>query len=220
MRGRTVVVAVALVAVMAVARAEEDVLEAVEEEEDGGDDDVGSLGDFIDGISASVLAGAAANSTGAPEGLRENALAFYHAVDWRERWIQGILVAHAATWAVFFAFRRSVEVQTGLFFGVCACVAAAERLNALGRAHWQTFATQNYFDERGVFAATVFCGPLLALAFCMLLNFVSLAAALLVDVKRRELKKHRADRADADAADGARADRPAAPPPDKPIKAD
>lgn len=218
MRGRAVVVALALVCA-AVARAEEDVLEAVEAE-DGGDDDVGSLGDFIEGISASVLAGAAANSTGAPEGLRENALAFYHAVDWRERWIQGLLAAHAATWTVFFVFRRSVEVQTGLFFGVCACVAAAERLNALGRAHWRRFATQNYFDERGVFAATVLCAPLLALSFCMLLNFVSLAAALLVDVKRRELKKHRADRADADAADGARDDRPAAPPPNKPIKAD
>ncbi|KAH8060151.1 DNA binding protein [Aureococcus anophagefferens] len=60
------------------------------------------------------------------------------------------------------------EVQVGLFFGVTIAVGLAERLNALGAAHWEKFATQNYFDDHGIFAGALFCAPMLSL--CMLLN--------------------------------------------------
>lgn len=211
-------------AVIACARAEED-LEAVEGE---GEEEMGSLGDFIDELLPEVLQAAHKNSTGAPETFLENAQAFYHAVDWGERWIQALLAWHGVCWLVFAVFRRDYAVQCGLFFGICGCVGLAERLNTLGRTHWERFSTQNYFDERGVFAGTIFCAPLLSLSFCMLINFLCLASTLLVDVKRREYRDHLAAKkkekdaaGDAAAAEGAAsASASAKKKKKKPLKAD
>lgn len=164
------------------------------EEADGGangtsvDEEMESLGSIIDDIKSQVFG---AQKGAAPQSFSENVMAFYSAVDWSERWIQAILVWHGMCWLTFLVFRRNANVQTGLFFGVAFCVAAAERLNTLGRTHWERFATQDYFDEHGVFAGAIFCAPLLALSLAMLVNFVVIAANLLVDVKRRELKDHR-----------------------------
>jgi hypothetical protein len=59
-------------------------------------------------------------------------------------------------------------------------VYASERLNAAAGARWRDFATQNYFDERGVFAAVLWCAPLLLLLAAMLIGFLVRAARLLV----------------------------------------
>ena len=149
-------------------------------------DDMESLGSIIDGIKSEVLKGAKVG----PETFLENVAAFRAAVDWSERWIQGVLAWHASLWVVFLVFRKVYEVQVGLFFGVTVAVGLAERLNALGAAHWEKFATQNYFDDHSIFAGALFCAPMLALSLCMLLNFLHLAAHMLVDVKRREFKDH------------------------------
>ena len=56
---------------------------------------------------------------------------------------------------------------------VCVCiqVRGAEWLNTQLREHyWSRFSTQNYFDERGVFAVVMFTGPLVCLALVQLVR--------------------------------------------------
>ena len=67
-------------------------------------------------------------------------------------------------------------------------VYAAEFLNRQAAAHWQEFAGQNYFDKHGVFVSLVFCAPLLAAAFVILINALRATSRLLIEVKKRELK--------------------------------
>jgi transmembrane protein 18 len=68
-------------------------------------------------------------------------------------------------------------------------VKLAERLNGWGSQYWKGFCTQNYFDRRGVFVATMLCAPLLLDSFIMLVCFLREASQLLIQVKTNELKK-------------------------------
>lgn len=72
---------------------------------------------------------------------------------------------------------------------IAVIVRAAERLNDYGAKHWKEFATQNYFDRRGIFIGIMLCGPLLLDSFMMLFMFVIEASQLLVEVKREELRR-------------------------------
>ena len=45
------------------------------------------------------------------------------------------------------------SIQIALFLFIAAAVRAAETINAYASVHWREFATQNYFDRRGVFAS-------------------------------------------------------------------
>ena len=68
-------------------------------------------------------------------------------------------------------------------------VRSAEWLNEKGAEHWESFATQNYFDKRGIFLAIMLSGPLLFDVLMMLLLFIREAAMLLVTVKRTEIQR-------------------------------
>lgn len=74
-----------------------------------------------------------------------------------------------------------------VFIGVL--VRSAEWLNGLGSKNWEKFATQNYFDRRGIFVGVMVCGPLLLDCLMMLLFFVREAGQLLVQVKREEIRQ-------------------------------
>ena len=71
-------------------------------------------------------------------------------------------------------------------------VRLAEWLNQQGSQHWKQFATQNYFDERGIFAGLFFSGPLLIDSFIMLVLFLREASQLLIQVKKEEFKRKKA----------------------------
>ena len=161
-----------------------------------------------------------ASNTG-PKTLWENIDAFGHAVDWSERWIQGLVAFHIGLWVVALATRRRFWPQTTIFFIICALVFAAERLNSYAHMHWQRFAKQDYFDTHGVFTVTMYAAPLLLLAFAQMVrprtrlshashiirahqnppgfgqvNFVLMSSTLLVQAKRAELRssQNRADK--------------------------
>lgn len=68
-------------------------------------------------------------------------------------------------------------------------VRSAERLNTYAAHNWEQFATQNYFDSKGVFMAIFLCAPLLLDSFLMLIIFLREASQLLVQVKTMELKQ-------------------------------
>lgn len=85
--------------------------------------------------------------------------------------------------------------DVGVLFATVGLVSAAKWVNNLGDAYWKDFAGQNYFDERGVFISVMFSMPLLVLAFCMLVNALRMAASLLIEVKKLQLKAKRKRRA-------------------------
>jgi hypothetical protein len=85
----------------------------------------------------------------------DSALGFAHAVDWTEPWIIGILIVHCVLLILACATRKSFEAQSVLFMLTLALCAAAESLNAWGAVHWKEFASQDYFDEHGVFGTAI-----------------------------------------------------------------
>lgn len=95
---------------------------------------------------------------------------WYEAVDWTEPLIVGALVGHALLFAVVFAARKRLAVQVALFALIMLLLAVTEPLNSWGQRNWRRFATQNYFDSRGVFMGIFYAGPLLAVGFFQLVR--------------------------------------------------
>lgn len=92
-------------------------------------------------------------------------------MDWTERWIQGLLLMHVVLWLLVLVFRKNLTFQGVLFVLISVTVRAAEYINTLLRdKYWKSFARQNYFDERGVFAVIMFAGPLIALAMVQVVS--------------------------------------------------
>lgn len=148
--------------------------------------DAFSIADIVESVEADVL-DFAKKSARAPETVRDHLEAFATAVNWKEPWLRSLLAGHIALWILFVTTRRKPSVQLALFVTVTGLVAVAEPLNTYCRSRWRDFATQNYFDERGVFAGTIYCAPLLALGMVMMFNFLIQAAHLLVQVKRCQI---------------------------------
>ena len=74
-------------------------------------------------------------------------------------------------------------------FLIAGLVRSAELLNSYAAKNWRQFATQNYFDHRGIFTTVMLCGPLLFDSLILLLLLLREASQLLVQVKTAELKK-------------------------------
>ncbi|KAJ8602732.1 hypothetical protein CTAYLR_003796 [Chrysophaeum taylorii] len=144
-----------------------------------------SFGEMLEGVQQSIFD--LAKNGPVPETLRENIDAFLTAINWREPLLRGILAMHVLLWTTFVLSRKIFSLQCGLFLVIIALVAAAEPLNTLGRKRWREFASQDYFDRQGVFAASVYCTPLLVLLIIMMINFVHISANLLVDLKKMQL---------------------------------
>lgn len=66
------------------------------------------------------------------------------------------------------------------------CAAASRQLAG---KHWEKFSGQNYFDEKGFFAATMWSGPLLIILIVVIVNMLIQMFYLMVKVKRAEFKK-------------------------------
>lgn len=62
-------------------------------------------------------------------------------------------------------------------------------LNQYGSKHWEDFATQNYFDEGGIFVCIMVSAPIVFVSFLMLIAYLREAGQLLVQVKRAEIKQ-------------------------------
>ncbi|CAM9420825.1 unnamed protein product [Laminaria digitata] len=150
---------------------------------------------FIGDVQANVLNSIAAQSVG-PEGFVENFQAFSSAVDWNERWIQGLIVFHLLLWLFFIVTRKSFGAQVGLFAVILGGTRLSEVINTFLRNRWPDFSRQNYFDEHGIFMGVMWAGPLLILGFTMLVNILCQAAGLLVAVKTQQFKREIAAKKD------------------------
>jgi hypothetical protein len=129
-----------------------------------------------------------------PQTPMENLQAFCAAINWKEPFIVCILVFQVFAFLLcLWASRpsRALPARIGTMLMIFLLVRSAEYLNSYGAQHWEEFATQNYFDSRGIFTGIFICAPLLLDAFIMLACYLREASQLLVQVKSMELKKKR-----------------------------
>ncbi len=91
--------------------------------------------------------------------------------------------------AVIVTRKGSLAGRLSLLGVIAVMVRSAEYLNRLGAEHWESFATQNYFDDKGIFVSLMLSGPLLVISFGMLIAFLREASSLLIQVKRHELRE-------------------------------
>uniref|UniRef100_A0A7S3D6U9 Transmembrane protein 18 n=1 Tax=Palpitomonas bilix TaxID=652834 RepID=A0A7S3D6U9_9EUKA len=120
--------------------------------------------------------------------MYDGAMGFYHAVTWTEPFIVGLGLFHIFVLIVAILIRKSVAGRLILFVVLQALVYFSETFNSYGAAHWEEFATQNYFDKQGFFAVVLFCGPLVMIGFLILALSLCEAAGLLVQVKAKQIR--------------------------------
>ncbi|KAL0700372.1 hypothetical protein Bca4012_056494 [Brassica carinata] len=136
----------------------------------------------------------------------ENFMGFFHAIDWKEPWIMGLMAFHSLVLIVTLLSRRHLNFHMFLFLLACKLpfsslfgrlrvhvggVYFAESLNRVLRRNWKSFSTQNYFDPHGAFLSVLWSGPLLVIAVIILINTLFSLCYLIVKWKRAELR-HRA----------------------------
>jgi hypothetical protein len=118
--------------------------------------------------------------------------AFCAAVAWRqEPWLWALALVHLAAAATAVRRRHSPAVLATLFAGGCAAVLLGERINAFAARHWRLFATQDYFDARGVFYSAVVGGPVLLNLVLVVAMYLLQCAALLAQAKAAQIKAAR-----------------------------
>ena len=120
--------------------------------------------------------------------VAEAATGFMHAIDWTEPLLLGILGWHLLMICLAIATRNHTWTHAALFTYLCGQVLLAEQMNSFGRQHWQDLASQDYFDEQGVFISVLMSLPTVILLLAMLINMVRTAGDLLVQAKVAELK--------------------------------
>jgi 4-amino-4-deoxy-L-arabinose transferase-like glycosyltransferase len=117
--------------------------------------------------------------------------AFRSAITWSEAFILGLIAFQIVVFLLcLYVSRRDGPLTPRVFMLVFigAVVKSAEYLNGWGARNWERFATQNYFDSRGVFVGIMLSGPLLLDSLVMLFKFVAEAGSLLIAVKKEEMK--------------------------------
>lgn len=149
-------------------------------------------GSPLEGIAESVMGDIMKNQAVGPQTPYEHFQAFRSAITWREPFVLSLLAFQVAMFCVcMFVSRKNASLASRLVV-MCvigAVVRGSEYINRFGAMHWQEFATQNYFDERGVFISIMLCAPLLLDSFIMLSMFVKEAGQLLIQVKRTEIQR-------------------------------
>ena len=105
-----------------------------------------------------------------PETAFEMWQAFTSAINWSERWIQALLIFHVTLFLAAVILRNNENAQMSIFLTVCILVYFCESVNTYCSLHWRDFSTQNYFDERGVFASVMYAAPLLVIGLLQLVR--------------------------------------------------
>ncbi|OVA12309.1 Transmembrane protein 18 [Macleaya cordata] len=121
----------------------------------------------------------------------DNFIGFFHAIDWKEPWLIGLMSFHVALLLTSLMSRKNINFQMFLFLMALAGVYFAEKINIFLGNNWKSFAGQNYFDPHGVFLSALWSGPLLFISIVILVNSLFSLCQLIVRWKKAELR-HRA----------------------------
>uniref|UniRef100_A0A7R9ZM62 Transmembrane protein 18 n=1 Tax=Craspedostauros australis TaxID=1486917 RepID=A0A7R9ZM62_9STRA len=157
------------------------------------DDDVmmeSPLNGIADGVLKDIMKGQTK-----PRSAMEHLNAFRAAISWSEPFILGVVVFQIVMFLLVLWMarpQRTAAARLSFLVFIAIIVRTAEYTNAWADRNWESFATQNYFDDKGFFMGTMVCGPLLVDSLIMLIMYVREAASLLVEVKTRELRRKKA----------------------------
>jgi len=154
------------------------------------DNDLGSSP--LDGITKDVMKGIFDSHIG-PKGLAENLEAFKAAITWSDPFIISLLCFHAIVIATAVKVSRSSSdiIRLSFLFFISGLVHSAEKLNNYGQQHWESIASQDYFDKNGVFIGIMLCAPLLMICLILMILYIREASNLLVEVKTMRIKQER-----------------------------
>lgn len=114
-------------------------------------------------------------------------MGFVHAVNWQEPLIVVIVTWHVLALLGAIATARHIYLHASLFVILCLLVLGAQPLNSLGAAQWADIATQNYFDESGIFISAMLSLPSLLILIGMLMNILWSTGSLMIAVKRAQV---------------------------------
>ncbi|GMI02715.1 hypothetical protein TrVE_jg6940 [Triparma verrucosa] len=132
--------------------------------------------------------------------------AFTSAINFTEDgwWISLIIFFHVVTFLVILSSRKRSNFQVFTFVVLAAITRGTEYINKYFRDCYVTsgvpivggcligsFSSQNYFDERGVFASVFWGGPMLVNLCALVFNMLWEAKELLIEVKTIEVKRKR-----------------------------
>jgi hypothetical protein len=111
----------------------------------------------------------------------DNVIGFFHAINWGERWIQGLIVIQLAFFFCVVVCRRREELQIHIAVLLFGLLYSTRWLNQKAAFNWKSFSTQNYFDKNCIFACIIFAGPLVLTAVthlvcCLLYSFSQIKA--------------------------------------------
>lgn len=125
-----------------------------------------------------------------PQTAWENVDAFRSAIAWKEPFIVALIVFQVLLLIITIAVVKydGVKIRVSFLVLLAVLVKSAEMMNQYGSKHWEDFATQNYFDDGGIFMCITVSAPIVLLSFGMLLSYLREASQLLVQVKRAEIK--------------------------------
>merc|ERR1711862_533676 len=123
-----------------------------------------------------------------PQTLKEQIQAFQSAITWSEPFILCLLA-----FDLFIILLSIIAIQKRYGRIVIICIIygiiySSQYLNTYGAIHWESFATQNYFDKNGIFLSIMLCAPLLFISLCTLISLVREASQLVVKVKVKEME--------------------------------
>jgi hypothetical protein len=125
-----------------------------------------------------------------PQTIKEHIHAFTSAITWDESFIKVILGFHVVVIVAAIAIHRQggVYSRLGFMIFVGIIVRLADTMNRIGNSRWKEFATQNYFDNGGIFMGIMICAPLLIVCLIMLISMIREAANLIVDVGKMKVE--------------------------------
>ncbi|GMH95342.1 hypothetical protein TL16_g13132 [Triparma laevis f. inornata] len=141
-----------------------------------------------------------------PNGFKEAFEAFTSAIDFTKDgyWLSLLLTFHVITFVAIIKTRRQTNVQITIFIILAILTIMTERINTYLAESYispgtpvensgilSTFASQNYFDDRGIFASIFFAGPMLVNCAFLVMCLVWEAKDLLIEVKREEFRRAR-----------------------------
>mmetsp|Transcript_35007 Transcript_35007/g.84723 ORF Transcript_35007/g.84723 Transcript_35007/m.84723 type:complete len:264 (-) Transcript_35007:8-799(-) len=144
----------------------------------------------LKGIADSVLGDIVDGQIG-PQTPWEHFDAFRSAINWSEPFILAVIGFQCVMFCLcLYVSRkdRGLLPRVSALFVIGVLVRSAEWFNTVAAEHWESFATQDYFDSRGIFISIFLSGPLLLDSLMMLFMYVAEAGQLLVEVKKREMK--------------------------------
>ncbi|KAI9490546.1 transmembrane protein 18-domain-containing protein [Zychaea mexicana] len=151
-------------------------------------------GDFIKHILSSVHAKQNSPGGSVIDQYIERTYEFLDAIDWSQKWLQGLIGFHVICFATTLLLRNHSTGLSVYFFVLLGMAALVKPLNGLCKTHWEEFASADYFDESGLFIVSVYALPLVFNAFVTLIFILKTAAGLLVSMKRAQIRQQQQKR--------------------------